>query len=910
MSVVIPAYNEAARLASTLHALREATSGEAVEVIVVDDGSTDPTSEVASATLDAGTDQVIRLDQNSGKGAAVRAGVLASTGDAVLYMDADNATDLGVLPAFVGALDRADVVVGSRMLPGAVVRDGTSDRAAMAWVFNKIVRVSTGIGSRDTQCGFKAFRGAAAHRLFTLARCDRFAFDVEVLLLARRLELDVVELPVDWTAVEGSSVRRVADSLRAALDVVRIAARWTPKRVARGAGEAGRGSVAGARVTDTPTPVDTLARCVGALDGDDRPGQRRLTEAISAAITGRHHLVAEAPTGSGKSLAYLSAIAASGVRAVVATATLTLQDQLWRKDLPLVQEHGGTDVTGALLKGRSNYLCLAKLEGARQGDALFDERPGPDFARELDLLSRFSGASDTGDVADLDAAVSVASWRAMTCGPSECPGAARCDVGASCFAEVARRRADDAAVVIVNHALYAAHLATGGRLLPEHDVVVIDEAHAFDRFATNALGADAAPGGLRQLAGRLRRSGVSADATGPLLESANLLEGVLEDVDGRVDTTTDPLAPLLATIDDRLVAAGRAVDVDKGGVLAAQGVRLALARLEAIRRLRSPGRDDVAWVDGGERPVLRLAPIAIGARLAPVLFAQVPVVLLSATLGPGARFEPLARRLGLDPASAPGTDPDDADDDGPGVGYDARRFESPFELRAQGMLYVPRSLPDVRTAEWEDAARGELCELVGAAGGRALILCTSWRNVRTFSETLRARTEHTVLAQGDDTTARLVAAFVADETSCLVATRAFWQGLDVPGPACVLVVIDRLPFSRPDDPLEQARREAVERDGGDGFREVDLPAAALALAQGTGRLIRTHRDRGVVAVLDRRLATSGYRSVLLEGLPPFRRVVDGEVARAFLETASAGAVDAADAVFVGDHEVDAVGSDP
>jgi ATP-dependent DNA helicase DinG len=648
-----------------------------------------------------------------------------------------------------------------------------------------------------------------------------------------------------------------------------------------------------------------LARCVAALDGDERPGQRRLTDAIAAAVDDRHHLVAEAPTGSGKSLAYLSAIAAAGARAVVATATLTLQDQLWRKDLPLVQEHGGTEVSGALVKGRGNYLCLVKLQGARDGDALFDERPGPDFARDLERLSEFSGASDTGDVADLPDAVDPASWRALTCGPNECPGASRCDAGDDCFAELARRRADDADVVIVNHALYAAHLASGGRLLPEHQVAIIDEAHAFDRFATSALGADAAPGGLRQLGGRLRRAGAPASAVDPVMDAATLLEHALDGVEGRVDPTGPELAPVLAMIDDRITTASRTVDVEKDGVLAAQAVRLASSRLEAIRKLQSPGDDDVTWVDGGTRPVLRLAPIAIGSRLAPVLFAQLPVVLLSATLGPGARFEPLARRIGLEPGEplaskheaertaadgAPGDgDPDAASPTGPGLGYDARRFESPFDLREQALLYVPRSLPDVRADGWEPAAHDELCGLVEAAGGRALVLCTSWRNVRSFSEMLRARTEHTVLAQGDDTTARLVAAFVEDETSCLVATRAFWQGLDVQGEACVLVVIDRLPFTRPDDPLEQARREAVERDGGDGFREVDLPAAALALAQGAGRLIRSHEDRGVVAVLDRRLAVAGYRKVLLEAMPPFRRVVDGETARDFLRTATTGA---------------------
>jgi ATP-dependent DNA helicase DinG len=257
------------------------------------------------------------------------------------------------------------------------------------------------------------------------------------------------------------------------------------------------------------------------------------------------------------------------------------------------------------------------------------------------------------------------------------------------------------------------------------------------------------------------------------------------------------------------------------------------------------------------------------------LFARVPAVLVSATLGPGARFEPLARRLGLDPAA-----PEDSEE--LGRGYVALRVESPFDHRSQARLYVPRHIPDVRDAAWQGAAADELCSLVEAAGGRALVLCTSWRSVNEFSAVLRERTSHTILAQGDQPVPRLVAGFADDETSCLVATRAFWMGLDVPGPACVLVVIDRLPFTRPDEPLEQARREAAERAGGNGFLDV-----ALVLAQGAGRLIRRKDDHGVVAVLDRRLATARYRSVLLEGLPPMRRIVEADEAHEFLARATA-----------------------
>jgi dolichyl-phosphate beta-glucosyltransferase len=246
LSVVIPAYNESARLASTLRALSDATAGESAEVIVVDDGSTDGTDDVARAALASGEHQVIRLPVNEGKGAAVRAGVLASRGDAVVFMDADLATDLSALSVFVATLERADIVVGSRTMEGAIVRDGTRDRALMARVFNVIARVVTGIDNRDTQCGFKAFRGTVARQLFGLATCDRFAFDVEILLLARRLGMTVVEMPVTWTAVEGSSVRRGADSAQAAWDVVRASVRWRPSAVARAVAARHAGAVSAA----------------------------------------------------------------------------------------------------------------------------------------------------------------------------------------------------------------------------------------------------------------------------------------------------------------------------------------------------------------------------------------------------------------------------------------------------------------------------------------------------------------------------------------------------------------------------------------------------------------------------------------------------------------------------------------
>jgi ATP-dependent DNA helicase DinG len=459
----------------------------------------------------------------------------------------------------------------------------------------------------------------------------------------------------------------------------------------------------------------------------------------------------------------------------------------------------------------------------------------------------------------------------VSCGPNECPGASRCDAGDECFAEHARMQADGADIIVVNHALYCAHLAAGGSLLPHHDVVVFDEAHALEATATKALGFDVSAPGLRQLAGRLRRAGVAGEDTDGLVASADALDRVLEELDGRVDPTEPRLAGVLASVAERIAALTRHVNRESGGVAAAHAAQLAGARLDAIRRLQVPAEGEVAWVDGDVRPVLRLAPIVVGPRLGPALFEQVTAVLVSATLGSGLRFEPLARRLGLDPDATSGP-----------RAYAALRADSPFDFRRQAMLYVPRAIPDPRRDGWEEAAATELCALVAAAGGRALVLCTSRRAVDRLAACLREETDHVVLAQGDEANAQLAARFTDDETSCLVATRAFWVGLDVPGPACVLVVIDRLPFARPDDPLEQARREAAEQSGGSGFRDVDLPSAALVLAQGTGRLVRRRDDRGVVAVLDPRLATAGYRSVLLDALPPMRRVVDRATVVEFL----------------------------
>jgi ATP-dependent DNA helicase DinG len=645
--------------------------------------------------------------------------------------------------------------------------------------------------------------------------------------------------------------------------------------------------------------LQLLDEVVAGFDGEQRDGQRELATAVAQALAGGHHLVAEAPTGSGKSLAYLAPAITSGLRVVVATSTIALQNQLVSKDLPALQDHAPGSFSFALLKGRSNYLCRAKLRAAAAPDALFERAVGANFPNELRALDSFAGTSDTGDRNELTESVTDASWGAVSCTSMECPGRAQCSEGERCFAEQAREHARGVSVLVVNHALLCADLASHGNVLPEHDVVVLDEAHAFAENATNAFGADLLPDSLVRLASMLATIGIARSAVDGLSTAANALSAAVNQRDGRIDLAKDTqLHDALQSTAERLATAQPKPALDDERVRRA--AKLAAGRLEVLRRLATPAEEDVVWVEDVRRSHrLRIAPVAVGGILARVLLATRPVIAVSATLGGTPPFVAFAARTGFDPKAAVGTwDSPEAkvapgsDDEGHdfGAGYVALGTPSSFDWRAQGMLYVANDLPDPTRANetWLDGSADRLCALVDAAGGRALVLCTSHANVHRFAEVLRDRTQHNVLAQGDEDVGRLTRAFVDDETSVLVGTRSFWAGIDVPGVSCVLVVIDRIPFPSPGDPLHAARRERAERRGSNAFAAVDLPAAALVLAQGAGRLIRTRDDRGVVAVLDPRLAQRSYRTELLSAMPPLRRSIDLEQVRAFL-TASAAA---------------------
>jgi ATP-dependent DNA helicase DinG len=635
-----------------------------------------------------------------------------------------------------------------------------------------------------------------------------------------------------------------------------------------------------------------------------------MAQAVGRAIDERRHLVVGAGTGTGKSLAYLVPAVLSGRSVVVATATRALQDQLATKDLPQVAAslQARRAVRFAVLKGRSNYLCrqrAAEVGGAEQaglsGMALFgDDGPAETSAvpETLDLgrlggqlrrLIAWADTTETGDRAELEFEPNPRAWGALSVSARECPGAFRCPSGTICFAEKARERAAAADVVVVNTHLYATHVASDGAVLPEHDVVVLDEAHAVEDVMTAALGVEITPGRLRAVA-QGARGLVGADGA-PFVEGmgevADRLDSVLAPLAGRrVLTDVDGSTPsaesqeLAAVLElargriDALAGALRRADAETAGGAGAAGAAndetarrnralLALGHLaDEVSGIVALGDEQVAWVEAsgpsGRTSTLRSAPIEVGPLLATRLWPTVTAVLTSATVPPG-----LGTRLGL-----------------PARGTDHLEVGSPFPFETCALLYCAKHLPDPRRPGARQALHEELGALITAAGGRTLALFTSWRAMHEATDALRSLLDFEVLAQGDKPKAKLLDAFSSDHAACLFATMSFWQGVDVPGPTLSLVTLDRLPFSRPDDPLLQARRD---RAGEAAFRLVDLPRAATLLAQGAGRLIRSSTDRGVVAVLDSRLATAGYRNVLLGALPPMRRSTSHDEVVAFLQ---------------------------
>ena len=607
-----------------------------------------------------------------------------------------------------------------------------------------------------------------------------------------------------------------------------------------------------------------LGTVVDQLDaGTTREGQVRMARAVADAIDADRHLVVQAGTGTGKTLAYLVPAVLAGARTMVVTATKALQDQLADKDLPFLSRHLGRPFTWSVLKGRSNYLCLQRMhEHAAGADQLgfdgegFEASGGEPTATELAALNEWAERTPTGDRADLEAEPRPGVWASVSVTSQECPGATRCPHGDVCFAEDARHAAASADVVVVNTHLYGTHVISG-TVLPDHDVVIFDEAHQLEDVISETCGLDLHVGRFERTAGLagavlVGEDGSPDDAVTAARDAGDRFDAVIDPLRGsRLRALPDDLVDVLVDARTKLAdVASRLSDVPAGNEAAAgpkERAATAVAGLSEELAIAAELADGmVAWVDDRNGPAhLRIAPLDTGELLDRSVWAERTAVLTSATL----------------PDRLPGTIGLPEDTEVLDVG-------SPFDFEANALLYCPVDLPDPRHDDWPEAVHDELAALIAAAGGRTLALFTSYRRMEEAAEALVDRVSVPIRTQGDAPKGALLAEFTDDPATCLFATMSFWQGVDVPGSSLSLVTIDRLPFPRPDEPLLQARRERAREAA---FKTIDLPRASTMLAQGAGRLIRRSSDRGVVAVFDRRLGTAPYRWDIVRALPPMRR---------------------------------------
>ena len=685
-----------------------------------------------------------------------------------------------------------------------------------------------------------------------------------------------------------------------------------------------------------------------------------MADAVQQSMQTGQHLAVQAGTGTGKSLAYLvpalrHAIGGPGSGTVViSTATIALQRQLIERDLPRLSASLskllGREPVFAILKGRRNYVCLNKVHGSVPDDpedSLFDPRSVSALGRQVTRLHEWAATTGTGDRDELVPGVDDRAWRQVSVNARECIGAQKCPFGTQCFAEQAREAAGEADILVTNHALLAIDAMENYIVLPEHDVVVIDEAHDLVDRVTSVAAGELSAAAVEAAARRCGRL-AAEDLTGRLRAAAEGLELALADTPaGRLDVLTEQVEEALAVARDAAAAcaadlrshAGGQDDSDRLATVRIATVALDEVAENAGRIITAYGaeiaaRTEVVWLD---RPVseessrpdtLRVAPLQVGGLLAERLFKPRTVVLTSATLTLGGSFEPLARQWGLpqlglsDRVAQPAVQPVDlpgsgdavaaaagagagagagengdgngnggagqrGEGDGGGLNWTGLDVGSPFDHRRSAILYVARHLPPPGRDGLSEAYLTELRELIQASGGRTLGLFSSMRAARQAADALRDEIGVPLLCQGEDSTGLLVAKFAEDEPSCLFGTLSLWQGVDVPGRSLQLVVIDRIPFPRPDDPLASARQRAVAARGGNGFMAVAASQAALLLAQGTGRLLRTMEDRGVIAVLDPRLATARYGGFLRASLPPYWNTYDPQIVRSALRRLAA-----------------------
>lgn len=642
---------------------------------------------------------------------------------------------------------------------------------------------------------------------------------------------------------------------------------------------------------------EALDVAVDAIGGSAREGQIEMAEAVANALTDRHHLMVQAGTGTGKSLAYLIPGIVHGRKVLVATATLALQRQLVDRDLPAVvpalEKLLGREVTYAIYKGVGNYICLQKMNSEDvdpDGELVLDVSSLEKDAKRLIAWAKTPGVSgDRDDAPEVDRRV----WAANSVSGRECVGADVCAFGSQCFAANAKGKAQSADVVVTNHTLLAIEIMDLHPILPERDCIILDEAHEFMDRATQAVTDELTSGRVLRAAAMARKfmPGKLADAFhkaandfhesmvdyGESVRSELGSQGRLEQIPQSLESPIRKVRESAQAITQYLSADDEIIDTDamaerarvKGAVNEVSTTAATLLKL---------GDGLVLWYEP-TFSTLHLAPLSVSDVLRENMLKQTPVIATSATLTVGNSFNSLARSIGFIVGEDLNAEISEGELD-PG-NVQMLDVGSPFDFANQGVLYMPKHLPEPGRDGPSMEVLTELGELIDAAGGRTLALFSSWRGVEAADAHLRkvlAELPIKIITQKrGDAVGPLVARFAKDETSVLLGTMSLWQGVDVPGNSCILVAIDRIPFPRPDEPVMSARASQADAAGGSGFMQVSLPRAALLLAQGTGRLIRSVDDRGVVAILDSRIVTKRYGSVLLNSMPPLWRTSEKSV---------------------------------
>jgi len=642
-----------------------------------------------------------------------------------------------------------------------------------------------------------------------------------------------------------------------------------------------------------------LDAAIEAIGGTSREGQIEMAEAVANALSDRHHLMVQAGTGTGKSLAYLVPALVHGKKVLVATATLALQRQLVERDLPRIvpalEKVLGRTITFGIYKGVGNYLCLQKMNSENpdpDGELVLELSSLGADAKRLHAWAKVPGVSgDRDDAPDVDRRV----WAANSLSGRECVGADVCAYGHQCFAALAKAKAQSADVVVTNHTLLAIEIVDSHPILPERDAVILDEAHEFMDRTTQAVTEEltgprvsrAAAMARKHLPGKLSDAFTKAadafddamDEYGQSVKFDTSLQGRLSELPSALESPIRKVRESAQAIMQSIGADEEIIDSD--AIAERARVKGAVNEVSTTAgKLLKLGAGQVLWYEP-TFSTLHLAPLSVSSVLRNNLLTKTPVIATSATLTVGKGFDAMARNIGFVVGDDADTEIEDGDLDPANV--QMLDVGSPFDFANQGMLYLPKHLPEPGRDGPSIQALIELGELIDAAGGRTLALFSSWRGVEAADAHLRkvlAELPIKIITQKrGDAVGPLVERFVKDETSILLGTMSLWQGVDVPGAACILVAIDRIPFPRPDDPVMSARAAEIDAEGGSGFMQVSLPRAALMLAQGTGRLIRSEEDRGVVAILDSRIVTKRYGSTLLNSMPPLWRTSDAAVVK-------------------------------